>query len=656
MEKIVAASETIVTGLELDGTECAVKFSTTYTGFEVKNNSGSDITVSLHKGRTSGDGVATVPTGSGINYMHGQQLDTVYITGTGSVDVAAKRSPHLVFPTKAKGGEISLDDTLTKPGYAADSAAVGGKINVLNSRIDNFATLPEGSTTADAELIDIRVGFDGATYSNAGEAVRGQISELKQDLDYVQGAFGTLVKQYDEKTVSIVSGGNVVGSNEKMLYGHRYVACISNPNKNAYLYSQYGSTERHTFVNGVVTYDGDGYRTMCSGSGTFDVTIKYVDVTDNESLEQYVLDNGYDCVDKFNILPEFYEVGNVVDKMIPNAISVYDTYTYTVTSGNDVQASNKALVNGHEYIVLIDCDKLSYIYTAINSSRHYFTKRYATIIGDGYKLMASGSGTFIANIKIIDVTDNPNLKSYLMNCNYDDVLNDTKVFVGKYVEINNFSNELNGWSGKKVAFLGDSITANCGGWIYPVSIKLNLDSYVNKGVGGTTIADNGTSNYFGARIDSSFSNYDVVFVMGGTNDFAGSIPIGNTTYGENGYTKTTFKGGIAYIIQRLQDVAPNTKIIFGTQLSGDGGNVSVENMTHLATNSLGLTPLDYVNAMKDVCEEFSIPCVDVFGTCGINQLNRASYIKDTVHPNDEGIKKIENAIYTGLKNLEGYVS
>lgn len=105
MEKIVEASETIITGLELDGTECAVKFSTTYTGFEVKNNSGSDITVSLHQGRTSGDGVATVPTGSGINYMHGQQLDTVYITGTGSVDVAAKRSPHLVFPTKAKGGE-----------------------------------------------------------------------------------------------------------------------------------------------------------------------------------------------------------------------------------------------------------------------------------------------------------------------------------------------------------------------------------------------------------------------------------------------------------------------------------------------------------------------------------------------------------------------
>lgn len=70
-------------------------------------------------------------------------------------------------------------------GAAASASEVRGVAGTLNARMDTFTTLAEGSTTGDAELVDIRVGVDGTTYTNAGGAVRGQISQLKEDLNDV---------------------------------------------------------------------------------------------------------------------------------------------------------------------------------------------------------------------------------------------------------------------------------------------------------------------------------------------------------------------------------------------------------------------------------------------------------------------------------------
>lgn len=87
-----------------------------------------------------------------------------------------------------KLNEMAADGTLSaliQPMFDTYEAEIdgvmtqqNGRITVLESRMDTFASLPPGSTAGNAELLDIRTGIDGKTWSSAGDAVRGQTEHL----------------------------------------------------------------------------------------------------------------------------------------------------------------------------------------------------------------------------------------------------------------------------------------------------------------------------------------------------------------------------------------------------------------------------------------------------------------------------------------------
>lgn len=99
-----------------------------------------------------------------------QNIDTTD-TGTGQNVDSRAGDEGIVTNIQLLGKNLIIRDSSA----LAIINELNSDIAVLKSRMDEFASLPAGSTEGNAELADIRVGFNGKTYSSAGNAVRDQI-------------------------------------------------------------------------------------------------------------------------------------------------------------------------------------------------------------------------------------------------------------------------------------------------------------------------------------------------------------------------------------------------------------------------------------------------------------------------------------------------
>ncbi|MEA4916119.1 SGNH/GDSL hydrolase family protein [Proteiniphilum sp.] len=235
------------------------------------------------------------------------------------------------------------------------------------------------------------------------------------------------------------------------------------------------------------------------------------------------------------------------------------------------------------------------------------------------------------------------------------------------------------WNGKRVAYLGDSMTdpdiRTTDKWYWQFLKELmNIDYTVYAKSG---FQWDGMYEKAKEVIAKEKDSIDAIFIWAGTNDYNMSTIIGDfftetieiVNYnGKDTYrkhrtpimTNATFCGRINKTLSLLKENYPDKQIIILTPIHrGDftAGSTNVQPNENYA-NGLGLYHEAYVEALKKAGTYWSVPVIDLHGLTGIFPVSDA-YLPycasetDRLHPNTKGHYRIAKTIQYQLLALPG---
>lgn len=228
------------------------------------------------------------------------------------------------------------------------------------------------------------------------------------------------------------------------------------------------------------------------------------------------------------------------------------------------------------------------------------------------------------------------------------------------------------WKGKKVLFIGDSIT-DTGYYVTSFQSLTGCVAY-NRGLSGTTLAKGNVSNSICERLDLPASDLttnkgggfptqaDLVFVLGGINDWG---RLKSQVFGtfEDAIDNTTFCGALKYLYRGLRTKYPMAKIVILNLLhcyspdtfpnwnelnyqNGDETKAIIINQ-----NTVGKNMYDYRDAIKNCAEMYGFPVIDFFevGFTATLFEDRTRYYIDGLHPNALGGELMAKFMVNQLK-------
>ena len=215
------------------------------------------------------------------------------------------------------------------------------------------------------------------------------------------------------------------------------------------------------------------------------------------------------------------------------------------------------------------------------------------------------------------------------------------------------------WKNKKWITLGDSITwqdgntgnsadgekKNIYGYQTLINNKLGFLSCLNKGISGRSISGSGGTHETSKEVD--YTDYDLVVIAGGTNDFKLNKQLGMLgSIGDTVFDTNTFYGAYREMIEYILTQKPNIRICMFTPLQRDNSGYDVNFI-----NNAGYKLIDYVNAIKELGEMYSIPVCDMYTNSGFTKLTLDLYTRDGLHPNEFGYIRMGNYASNFINNI-----
>lgn len=457
----------------------------------------------------------------------------------------------------ARGSHNTLNDRLVenekkqeKISSQLDTKAKKSDLDIQKNRIDSLIALPDGSTTADAELIDIRTGENGVLYSSSGEAVRRQFNIIK---DYINDIYSSFIDNITNLNLvfhnnSVNNSGVVGGTNPKRA---TIKELISVPNNKilkvtlntGYMYSLFTFNSGGVFEK--VDYNIKQPTNFFDGGKCYRVLVTKEDNTQEISTDEA---NSAITIQTFFINPVNEINVNFTDgryvnysdgETYPNPYYYYTDYFIKIKNEGLLMMRDLNLSNTNPNLAGVSFyDKYyNYISGKQLEKANYFSCNIP--VSAVYMKVSSGSNN--AKLYIID----KNKK------NEDRGENPIK-YGGKEIAV--FNN---------ILCIGDSLTAgvfdyseNGGGfgirsqYSYPTQLaKLTGCNVTNWGISGAT-----TQSWYENKVSiSKWQHYDCAIINLGANDIE-----------KNGVTASSSKQYLQKIIDKLKEDNSNIKIFLMT--------------------------------------------------------------------------------------------